>query len=128
MLNDTTIKYTNANGLIEEFPINKVQILSVRNGTYAATYGLVGGGLMLLTTLIAVADANSKYPNSTYDATPLVLGFTGAGILIGALIGSANSKWKRLEFRNKTTSFNYLITPSFIDGQQYLSFKLVMNF
>ena len=104
LINDSTLNYSNNDGSIQTLNVDKVKILSVRNGTYALTYGCVGGGLMLLTTWLAVANAESQYPDSKANTTPLILGFTGAGFAIGAIIGACTTRWERLYF-NHNKSF-----------------------
>jgi len=129
MINDTTITF-NAVGSAKDnqIPVSELRYISVRDGSRALTYGLIGAGTGLLTSLIAYASVSAD-PSSNVDNSkiaPVFIGFTVGFGALGAIIGAFSYKWKRLYFQSKDLSTTYIVYPRFENGSYGLG--LLVNF
>jgi len=107
--------------------ISELKYVSVKTGSHALTYGLIGAGSGLLGSLLGVASVKTDpyLGDSEVNYAPIVIGITVGFGAIGAIIGAFNYKWKRLYFvDNSSTSF--LMYPSF-QGNSY-GLTLAINF
>lgn len=112
----------------EQLLVTDVRYISVRNGSMALTYGLIGAGTGLLSSLIAVAavSVDPSVDDSNLNYAPIIIGFTVGFGALGAIIGAFNSKWKRLYFKSKDLTTTYIVYPKF-DGKIY-GLGLLVNF
>lgn len=129
MINDTTMTF-NAIGSAKEnqIPISDLRYISVHDGSRALTYGLIGAGTGLLTSLIAYASVSAD-PYASVDQSkvaPVFIGFTVGFGALGAIIGAFSYKWKRLYFQSKDLSTAYIVYPRFENGSYGLG--LLVNF
>lgn len=112
----------------EQLPVTDVRYISVRHGSMALTYGLIGAGTGLLSSLIAVAavSVDPSVDDSNVNYAPIIIGFTFGFGALGAIIGAFNYKWKRLYFESKDLTTNVIIYPSF--NRNTYGFGVLINF
>lgn len=113
-------------GAFVEFPADKTIKLEEQRGTKVWEKSGYWGGFMLGTALVAAQISKKKYPDAKSNTTPIVLGATAGGLLIGALIGLAqknyvevysNPKYNtgfhlsrlqmQIAFHNRSTNFGF---------------------
>lgn len=104
LINDTIITFKEVGSSQKsELSVSDVKYFSVRKGSYALTYGLIGAGCGLLGSLLGVAQLNADPMTdaSEVNYTPIIIGITAGFGLLGAFIGAFSYKWKRLYFQNR---------------------------
>ena len=74
-----------------------VAIIKIGKGSYAGRYALYGGLVMGLSAALALAQVGAD-PDTEVDINKglFIGGFTAGGVLIGGLVGSAQTKWETL--------------------------------
>jgi len=116
--NDSLIQYkiTDNTGTTREMLLSasNVRYISVKKGNHAATYGLYGAAVGLLSSLYAVLDVKSDpyLDDSGVDWAPFVLGFTAGGAAIGVIVGLFVPKWQYLYIPEDMTSFTIRLSPA----------------
>ncbi len=82
-----------------QIPRNAIRALDRFKGTKAKTGAIIGASMGFLSALLAYiqveADPNMEADNAFF--TPLFLGFTLGGGLIGLAVGSASKTWERVD-------------------------------
>ncbi len=129
MINDTLMTFKSIDsGKMEELSAEEVRYISVRHGSRALTYGLIGAGIGLASSLIAVASVSvdPSVDDSNANYAPIIIGFTVGCGFIGAVIGAFNYKWKRLYFQNRDLTTTYILYPKF--DRNSCSVGLLINF
>lgn len=121
LLNDTVLQYRESNaGSLKQLKIipGNVKYISAKSGTYAGTFAAAGGGIGLLSALYGILSVENEPTLETTDVNwaPFVLGFTGGGVLIGALIGSTQSRWRTLYLKDNLTTYSFKINPCFSEN------------
>lgn len=98
-------------------PIDKISYAYLKTGSKAGTGAFIGGGIMLLASLSAIEEVNSD-PNlelrEGHEETLILV--VGAGVALGALIGSAFPKWKGMHIERNEVSIKW--SPTLIQQQQ----------
>jgi len=127
LINDSTITYKSV-GTEElcKLSVRDLRYVSVKQGTRALTYGLIGAGV----GLFSVALTNVEYGNNQYmqgyNWAPLYIGMTlGCGV-VGAIIGSFDHKWKRLYLKHKELVPVVMLVPCRQNKYSY-SIRLLIN-
>ena len=114
IINDTLVTYKAIDSLHNgQLLIDDVKYVSVRNGSNALKYGLIGAGLGFTSIFYS-------------GGAPYVIAYTVGFGLAGAIIGAFNYKWKRLYFQSKDLNTSYFIYPAF-DRNSY-SLGILINF
>lgn len=129
LTNDTLVTFKKVNSIkVEQLSINDIKYFSVKKGSHALTYGLIGGGIGLLSSLYAVASTESdpSLPDVNINYTPIVVGFTVGCGAIGAIIGACNPKWKRLYISDNNSSYSLMLVPRV--QSKYYCLGLYFNF
>ena len=94
------------------YPLKDIQTLYISTGTKAGSMALVCGAVGLATSLLAILEANtSDVGVDGKKATALTLGLTGAGILIGAVVGSSMHTWQTIENPDSTLKLSESAIP-----------------
>jgi hypothetical protein len=85
------------------FPRSDIRALDTASGSRSAEYAAIGGGICLLSGLAAWATSGAQTAAdptrktvSSGQALAIIGGFTAAGTIIGAVIGSGKKSWKRV--------------------------------
>ena len=94
---------------ISERDLQDVYIIKVSEGSHAGRYALYGGLTFGLSGLLAVVQVEND-PNTDVDLNGglFVGGFTAAGVLLGGIIGSTQTRWGTLYMNEQSNLF----TPS----------------
>lgn len=97
---------TNFHGTLntgEEVTIEKseIKLMDVSSGSKVFEGAALGAGIGLTVCLFAILDVaiDPLYELDNEAIGPVTLGITGAGAVIGGLIGASKTKWKRLPIR-----------------------------
>jgi hypothetical protein len=101
------------------YPIAQLQTLHVSAGTKAGSMALLGGAVGLASGLLAVLEAGST-KGVTVDggkAVAVTAGLTGAGILIGAVVGAGMKTWRTIEFADSTRPVTEYLNPELFEPQ-----------
>jgi len=94
----------------KSFALSQVEY-ATRIKTHAGQGALVGGGLMVLAGVSAVASVAADPTRKLKDnATSIIAGLTAGGALIGAVIGGTQVDEKRV-FQNGRLVFDLRLTP-----------------
>jgi hypothetical protein len=114
LINDSVITFKVVRASqTSELSVSDVKYVSVKKGTNALSYGLVGAGI----GLFSVGITHLAYmPDPLYDDfnwAPMYIGFTVGCGAIGAFIGAFSYKWKRLYFQNNELISNVMFIPYF---------------
>lgn len=97
----------------EELSVSNVKYVSVKKGSKALPFGLMGAGIGLFSVAITHATHSSDPYTEDFNWAPMYVGFTvGCGV-IGAFIGAFSYKWKRLYFQNNDLASHIMIFPNF---------------
>ncbi len=119
LINDTTIGYQNyLTGNQEYISTQHLRWVSVRTGSHAGTYALLGGLTGLLTALSVDLQISSD-PYYYYDKPDMsgwYVGLTAGGALIGALIGASTSKWETRYLPAFKKGETVYVAPKILNG------------
>lgn len=131
ILNDTLIQFEGQNtgtAKIQQYLISDVRYIAVKNGTYAGSYGAVGGGIGLLSAVYGVLSVKNDptLDDSDVNWAPFIVGFTAGGAVLGALIGATKPRWKTLYTPDNKTSFNLQFYPEVT--RNYYGFGIKVKF
>ena len=90
-----------------------VKYVSVKSGSHALEYGLIGAGSGLLGSLLGVAQVEADPMTSGTDVNnaPIVIGITAGFGVIGAFIGAFSYKWKRLYLHSNEDKLSFIVYP-----------------
>ena len=127
LTNDTLVTFKKVNSQkAEQLSVKDIKYFSVRKGSKALSYGLIGAGIGLFSVGITHLSYSSEPLLDDYNWTPMYAGSTvGCGV-IGAIIGAFSPKWKRLYIQGKNSSYSLLIYPGL--QRNYYNLSLSINF
>ena len=101
ILSDSTLLNLEPSGIKREILISDIRALDRSVGTQALKGAAIGGGIGLLSSLLAVAEVGTDPNRKLKDnAGVIVAGITVGFSLIGLLVGSAFDEWERVPIRN----------------------------
>jgi len=103
-INDSVVEFIGLSNNTEQLSLNNIKYFSVRRGSHALSYGLIGGGIGLFSSALAAADARAKYPDVKFNSASFILGFTLGCGTVGAIIGAMYPNWKRVYIKDKRIS------------------------
>ena len=105
LINDSTVVYNTLGGPGEtHVAVNDLKYVSVKKGSHALTYGLVGVGIGLFSVGLTHIAYSSDPMLDDYNWTGMYVGFAVGCGAIGAIIGAFIYKWKRLYFRDHSST------------------------
>lgn len=113
LINDSIVVF-NAVGAPgkDQLAVEDLKYVSVKKGSKALTFGLIGASIGLFSVAITHISYSSDPLLDDYNWTGMYVGFTvGCGV-IGAFIGAFIYKWKRLYFPDRTIT-SLMIYPNF---------------
>ena len=105
LTNDTIVSFkVSGSPLTMQLPVDKINYVTVKNGSKALSYGLEGAGIGLFSVGIThlIYSSDSQYDG--FNWAPMYIGFTVGCGAIGAIIGAFSYKWKKLYFHDKSTA------------------------
>ncbi|MCD4772304.1 MAG: hypothetical protein K8R41_02845 [Bacteroidales bacterium] len=129
LTNDTLVTFKNLNSQkLEQLSVKYIKYFSIKDGSKALTYGLLGAGSGLLGSLLGVLEvkADPYLDDSNVNYAPIIIGITAGFGIIGAFIGAFHYKWKRLYIKDDKSSYSIMISPTI--QSNYCSLGLYINF
>lgn len=79
-------------GSFKTYQYDKIRYIKVEDASYAGLGAGIGGGIMLLTSFVAIIQATGDPYAGRKDVGLRIIGFTAGGAGFGALIGFAFKK------------------------------------
>lgn len=76
-------------GSFQTYQYDKIRYIKVDDGSYAGLGAGIGGGIMLLTSLVSIIQVSDNTYSGSSDVGLRIIGFTAGGAGFGALIGMA---------------------------------------
>ncbi len=131
LLNDTLLQYSSGSdgqNTLYRISASSIRSISVKQGTRAGWWAIYGGSLGLVSSLTTLLQMRSDPYMGSLDIAwgPILLGFTGGGILVGALVGAFIPNWNNLYIPGKTGSISLRLTPGI--GKDYYGMGLALKF
>ncbi len=132
LVNDSVLQYSilpvESGGSLVTIPTKNVAKVYIKKGTYAGEFGLIMGLSCLGGAALGVAQAKNSpyYIDDGQSYTGLVLGLTAGGAAFGAIIGACIPKWKTYYIQDKSTSYQFRVTPQV--NSNYCGIGLAVKF
>jgi len=102
LINDSILVYNTVGAAGKtQVAVKDLKYVSVKKGSHALTYGLIGAGIGLFSVGITHIAYSADPLLDDYNWTGMYVGFTVGCGAIGAIIGAFIYKWKRLYFQDK---------------------------
>lgn len=121
LVQDTILQYTDTQtDETRSLPVTSstVNYIKVKSGSRAGSFALYGGGFMCLSALTAALTTEGEQVEWTGETsginwTPVVLGFTAGGAVIGAAIGAFVPRYTNYYVKTPGMALNVKIVPQY---------------
>ena len=132
LINDTLLQFssTTSNGSIitKRLSTANIKFVKIKTGSYAAIGAAAGAGIGLLSSVYAIllVQNDPTVDDSNVNWTPVVIGFTAGGALIGTIAGLCIPKWKTYFLPDRETSYSIMFAP--VVSPAYCGLGIKMKF
>ncbi|MBU0507953.1 hypothetical protein KKH27_03825 [bacterium] len=91
-----------------EFDLKDVFLIKASQGSKAGEYALIGGAACGVSAAIGAISVESNPYYEDFPVGPWIAGWTAAGVLIGAIVGATQEKWKTVYANENASIINSL--------------------
>ncbi|MCX6601728.1 MAG: hypothetical protein NT025_09240 [bacterium] len=91
-----------------EFDLGNIFLIKASMGSKAGEYALIGGVAFGASAAIGTIGMESNPTYEDFPVGPWIAGWTAAGVVIGAIVGATQEKWKTIYANENASIINHL--------------------